>query len=96
MLNATLMMKCTINTWLESVDDKIAEAAQALQLAQEEKELDFNGIAESEALHETEEQWHWKIALVATLSLRCCPAHPTSSSQMCNEGFVFCAYKKRT
>ena len=35
---------------LESADDKIAKAAQALQFAQKEKELDMKGIAESEAL----------------------------------------------
>ena len=35
---------------LESADDKIAKAAQALRFAQEEKELDMKGIAESEAL----------------------------------------------
>ena len=35
---------------LESADDKIAKAAQALRFAQEEKELDLKGIAESEAL----------------------------------------------
>ena len=35
---------------LESADDKIAKAAQALRFAEEEKELDMKGIAESEAL----------------------------------------------
>ena len=35
---------------LESADDKIAKAVQALRFAQEEKELDMKGIAESEAL----------------------------------------------
>ena len=35
---------------LESADDKIAKATQALHFAEEEKELDMKGIAESEAL----------------------------------------------
>ena len=35
---------------LESADDKIAKAVQALRFAEEEKESDMKGIAESEAL----------------------------------------------